>query len=77
MNITFSLSIRLLDVIAGRKNPMGLKQGLVLVDGKVVTSELRLSSAYVVQVHVLKKPHNILMLFCLLAAFISVIIIPG
>lgn len=52
MNITFSLSIRLLDVIAGRKNPVGLKQGLVLVDGKAVTSELRLSSAYVVQVHV-------------------------
>lgn len=38
-------------MIAGRKNPAGLKQGLVLVDGKVVTSELRLSSAYVVQVH--------------------------
>lgn len=47
-----SFSIRLLDVIAGRKNPVGLKQGQVLVDGKAVTSELRLSSAYVVQVHV-------------------------
>lgn len=44
------LSIRLLDVIAGRKNPVGLKQGHVLVDGKVVTPELRLSSGYVVQV---------------------------
>lgn len=44
-------------MIAGRKNPAGLKQGLVLVDGKVVTSELRLSSAYVVQVHMRKKMH--------------------
>lgn len=41
---------RLLDVIAGRKDPAGLRQGSVLVDGKVVTSKLRLSSAYVVQV---------------------------
>ncbi|TNM85280.1 hypothetical protein fugu_007551 [Takifugu bimaculatus] len=31
------------------KTPVGLKQGLVLVDGRAVTSELRLSSAYVVQ----------------------------
>lgn len=41
----------LLDVIAGRKDPAGLRQGSVLVDGKPVTSDLRLISAYVVQVH--------------------------
>lgn len=41
---------RLLDVIAGRKNPRGLRSGQVLVDNKVVTSELQLMSAYVVQV---------------------------
>lgn len=41
---------RLLDVIAGRKDPRGLRSGQVLVDNKVVTSELRLISAYVVQV---------------------------
>uniref|UniRef100_A0A8C9VYI4 ATP-binding cassette, sub-family G (WHITE), member 2b n=1 Tax=Scleropages formosus TaxID=113540 RepID=A0A8C9VYI4_SCLFO len=39
----------LLDVIAGRKDPQGLCSGEVLVDSKVVTSDLRLSSAYVVQ----------------------------
>lgn len=44
------LSVRLLDVIACRKDPAGLKEGTVLVDGKVVTSDIRLSSAYVVQV---------------------------
>uniref|UniRef100_H2U5G3 ATP-binding cassette, sub-family G (WHITE), member 2b n=1 Tax=Takifugu rubripes TaxID=31033 RepID=H2U5G3_TAKRU len=49
MGPTGSGKTSLLDVIAGRKNPVGLKQGLVLVDGRVVTSELRLSSAYVVQ----------------------------
>uniref|UniRef100_A0AAR2LAM2 ABC transporter domain-containing protein n=1 Tax=Pygocentrus nattereri TaxID=42514 RepID=A0AAR2LAM2_PYGNA len=43
----------LLDVIAGRKDPQGLKSGQVLVDGAVVTSSLRLSSAYVVQNDVL------------------------
>lgn len=48
--IIHNLLQRLLDVIAGRKDPAGLRQGQVLVDGKVVTSELRLSSAYVVQV---------------------------
>lgn len=41
---------RLLDVIAGRKDPRGLRSGQVLVDNKLVTSELRLISAYVVQV---------------------------
>uniref|UniRef100_A0A3Q1J774 ABC transporter domain-containing protein n=1 Tax=Anabas testudineus TaxID=64144 RepID=A0A3Q1J774_ANATE len=40
---------RLLDVLAGRKDPAGLRIGSVLVDGRAVTSELRLSSAYVVQ----------------------------
>lgn len=64
-------------MIAGRKNPAGLKQGLVMVDGKGVTSELRLISAYVVQVDAKKKQkHNILMIFCLLGAFICVVI-PG
>lgn len=42
--------IRLLDVIAGRKNPAGLRQGRVMVNGKVVTSKLGISSGYVVQV---------------------------
>ncbi|XP_061575748.1 broad substrate specificity ATP-binding cassette transporter ABCG2b isoform X2 [Cololabis saira] len=32
-----------------RKDPAGLRQGQVLVNGKAVTSELRLTSAYVVQ----------------------------
>ncbi|XP_041641615.1 broad substrate specificity ATP-binding cassette transporter ABCG2b [Cheilinus undulatus] len=49
MGATGSGKTSLLDVIAGRKDPKGLKQGKVLVDGKVVTSELRLCSAYVVQ----------------------------
>ncbi|XP_068445183.1 broad substrate specificity ATP-binding cassette transporter ABCG2b isoform X2 [Clinocottus analis] len=49
MGATGSGKTSLLDVIAGRKNPAGLKQGKVMVDGKVVSSELRLSSAYVVQ----------------------------
>ncbi|XP_077380140.1 broad substrate specificity ATP-binding cassette transporter ABCG2b isoform X1 [Festucalex cinctus] len=49
MGATGSGKTSLLDVIAGRKDPAGLRQGSVLVDGKVVTSDLRLSSAYVVQ----------------------------
>ncbi|KAK7928993.1 hypothetical protein WMY93_005388 [Mugilogobius chulae] len=49
MGATGSGKTSLLDVIAGRKDPRGLKEGQVLVDGRVVTSELRLSSAYVVQ----------------------------
>ncbi|XP_073326630.1 broad substrate specificity ATP-binding cassette transporter ABCG2b [Pagrus major] len=49
MGATGSGKTSLLDVIAGRKDPAGLQHGRVLVDGKVVTSELRLSSAYVVQ----------------------------
>ncbi|XP_019717770.1 broad substrate specificity ATP-binding cassette transporter ABCG2b isoform X2 [Hippocampus comes] len=49
MGATGSGKTSLLDVIAGRKDPAGLRQGSVLVDGKVVTSKLRLSSAYVVQ----------------------------
>uniref|UniRef100_A0A8C8DU41 ATP-binding cassette, sub-family G (WHITE), member 2c n=1 Tax=Oryzias sinensis TaxID=183150 RepID=A0A8C8DU41_9TELE len=49
MGATGSGKTSLLDVIAGRKDPAGLRQGQVLVDGQVVTSELRLSSAYVVQ----------------------------
>uniref|UniRef100_A0A665TLK4 ATP-binding cassette, sub-family G (WHITE), member 2b n=1 Tax=Echeneis naucrates TaxID=173247 RepID=A0A665TLK4_ECHNA len=49
MGATGSGKTSLLDVIAGRKHPAGLRQGNVLVDGKAVTSELRLSSAYVVQ----------------------------
>ncbi|KAM9856563.1 broad substrate specificity ATP-binding cassette transporter ABCG2b [Aulostomus maculatus] len=49
MGATGSGKTSLLDVIAGRKDPAGLREGNVLVDGKVVTSDLRLSSAYVVQ----------------------------
>ncbi|XP_008296258.1 broad substrate specificity ATP-binding cassette transporter ABCG2b [Stegastes partitus] len=49
MGATGSGKTSLLDVIAGRKDPAGLRQGTVLVDGKAVTSKLRLSSAYVVQ----------------------------
>ncbi|XP_045546469.1 broad substrate specificity ATP-binding cassette transporter ABCG2 isoform X2 [Salmo salar] len=41
--------VSLLDVIAGRKDPAGLKFGQVLVDAKMVDSDLRLISAYVVQ----------------------------
>ncbi|XP_061840191.1 broad substrate specificity ATP-binding cassette transporter ABCG2b [Nerophis lumbriciformis] len=49
MGATGSGKTSLLDVIAGRKDPAGLRQGRVLVDGRPVTSDLRLSSAYVVQ----------------------------
>uniref|UniRef100_A0A3Q4GU33 ATP-binding cassette, sub-family G (WHITE), member 2c n=1 Tax=Neolamprologus brichardi TaxID=32507 RepID=A0A3Q4GU33_NEOBR len=49
MGATGSGKTSLLDLLAGRKNPAGLRQGNVLVNGKVVTSDLRLSSAYVVQ----------------------------
>ncbi|XP_053471707.1 broad substrate specificity ATP-binding cassette transporter ABCG2b isoform X2 [Ictalurus furcatus] len=49
MGATGSGKTSLLDVIAGRKDPRGLRSGQVLVDNKVVTSELRLISAYVVQ----------------------------
>ncbi|KAJ0050965.1 hypothetical protein NL108_011325 [Boleophthalmus pectinirostris] len=49
MGATGSGKTSLLDVIAGRKDPRGLKEGEVRVDGRPVTSELRLSSAYVVQ----------------------------
>ncbi|XP_041960187.1 broad substrate specificity ATP-binding cassette transporter ABCG2b [Alosa sapidissima] len=49
MGPTGSGKTSLLDVIAGRKDPRGLRGGQVLVDGQQVTSELRLSSAYVVQ----------------------------
>ncbi|XP_019958192.2 broad substrate specificity ATP-binding cassette transporter ABCG2b isoform X1 [Paralichthys olivaceus] len=49
MGATGSGKTSLLDVIAGRKDPAGLRQGNVLVGGKAVTSELRLCSAYVVQ----------------------------
>nr|XP_057942876.1 broad substrate specificity ATP-binding cassette transporter ABCG2b isoform X2 [Doryrhamphus excisus]XP_057942881.1 broad substrate specificity ATP-binding cassette transporter ABCG2b isoform X2 [Doryrhamphus excisus]XP_057942889.1 broad substrate specificity ATP-binding cassette transporter ABCG2b isoform X2 [Doryrhamphus excisus] len=49
MGATGSGKTSLLDVIAGRKDPAGLRQGSVRVDGTLVTSDLRLSSAYVVQ----------------------------
>ncbi|KAM9817768.1 broad substrate specificity ATP-binding cassette transporter ABCG2b isoform X2 [Syngnathus typhle] len=49
MGATGSGKTSLLDVIAGRKDPAGLRQGTILVNGKVVTSDLRLTSAYVVQ----------------------------
>uniref|UniRef100_A0A671MKM6 ABC transporter domain-containing protein n=1 Tax=Sinocyclocheilus anshuiensis TaxID=1608454 RepID=A0A671MKM6_9TELE len=49
MGATGSGKTSLLDVIAGRKDPRGLRSGQVLVDNKVVTSDLCLMSAYVVQ----------------------------
>ncbi|RXN30542.1 ATP-binding cassette sub-family G member 2-like protein [Labeo rohita] len=49
MGATGSGKTSLLDVIAGRKDPRGLRSGQVLVDNNVVTSNLRLMSAYVVQ----------------------------
>ncbi|KAB5523216.1 hypothetical protein PHYPO_G00149960, partial [Pangasianodon hypophthalmus] len=49
MGATGSGKTSLLDMIAGRKDPRGLRSGQILVDNKVVTSELRLTSAYVVQ----------------------------
>ncbi|XP_056136589.1 broad substrate specificity ATP-binding cassette transporter ABCG2b [Lampris incognitus] len=49
MGSTGSGKTSLLDVIAGRKDPAGMRQGRVLIDGKAVTSDLRLMSAYVVQ----------------------------
>ncbi|XP_059374088.1 broad substrate specificity ATP-binding cassette transporter ABCG2-like isoform X2 [Carassius carassius] len=49
MGPTGSGKTSLLDVIAGRKDPKGLKSGQVLVDNTTVTSDLRLCSAYVVQ----------------------------
>ncbi|KAI4874092.1 hypothetical protein NFI96_016337 [Prochilodus magdalenae] len=53
MGPTGSGKTSLLDVIAGRKDPKGLKSGHVLVDNEVVTSSLRHCSAYVVQSDVL------------------------
>ncbi|XP_042624366.1 broad substrate specificity ATP-binding cassette transporter ABCG2-like isoform X2 [Cyprinus carpio] len=53
MGPTGSGKTSLLDVIAGRKDPKGLKSGQVLVDNTTVTSDLRLCSAYVVQNDVL------------------------
>ncbi|XP_029019043.1 broad substrate specificity ATP-binding cassette transporter ABCG2b [Betta splendens] len=53
MGATGSGKTSLLDVIAGRKNPAGLRQGRVMVNGKVVTSKLGISSGYVVQDDVL------------------------
>uniref|UniRef100_A0A673KY87 ABC transporter domain-containing protein n=1 Tax=Sinocyclocheilus rhinocerous TaxID=307959 RepID=A0A673KY87_9TELE len=49
MGATGSGKTSLLDVLAGRKDPRGLRSGQVVVDNKVVTSDLRLMSAYVVQ----------------------------
>lgn len=53
MGATGSGKTSLLDIIAFRKDPAGLTEGRVLMDGKAVTSDLRLSSAYVVQDDVL------------------------
>ncbi|KAK1164718.1 broad substrate specificity ATP-binding cassette transporter ABCG2-like [Acipenser oxyrinchus oxyrinchus] len=39
----------LLDVIAGRKDPKGLRTGQVLVDSEIVNADMRMRSAYVVQ----------------------------
>ncbi|KAL1005385.1 hypothetical protein UPYG_G00058400 [Umbra pygmaea] len=53
MGPTGSGKTSLLDVIAGRKDPAGLKSGHVLVDGKMVDADLRMTSAYVVQEDIL------------------------
>ncbi|XP_030208537.1 broad substrate specificity ATP-binding cassette transporter ABCG2b [Gadus morhua] len=53
MGPTGSGKTSLLDVIAGRKDPAGLRHGTVFVDGRPVTNDLRLTSAYVVQDDVL------------------------
>ncbi|CAL8330954.1 unnamed protein product [Lota lota] len=53
MGPTGSGKTSLLDVIAGRKDPAGLRHGTVFVDGRPVTNNLRLTSAYVVQDDVL------------------------
>ena len=41
---------RLLDVLAQRKDPFGLKDGLVLLNGEKPPNDFRLMSGYVVQV---------------------------
>lgn len=48
--LTLYLFVRLLDVIAGRKDPKGLRSGQVLVDSEIVNADMRMRSAYVVQV---------------------------
>ncbi|KAL4641288.1 ATP-binding cassette sub-family G member 2-like [Arapaima gigas] len=53
MGPTGSGKTSLLDVIAGRKDPKGLRSGHVMVENTVVTSDLRLSSSYVVQEDIL------------------------
>lgn len=49
MGPTGSGKTSLLDVLAKRKDPKGLKEGVVLVDGKAVGDDFRLMSGYVVQ----------------------------
>uniref|UniRef100_A0A4W4FE15 ABC transporter domain-containing protein n=1 Tax=Electrophorus electricus TaxID=8005 RepID=A0A4W4FE15_ELEEL len=53
MGPTGSRKTSLLDVLAGRKDPKGLKSGQVLVDNSIMTTRIRLSAAYVVQNDVL------------------------
>ncbi|KAK1791452.1 hypothetical protein P4O66_013463, partial [Electrophorus voltai] len=53
MGPTGSGKTSLLDVLAGRKDPKGLKSGQVLVDNSIMTTRIRLSAAYVVQNDVL------------------------
>lgn len=49
MGPTGSGKTSLLDVLAKRKDPKGLKEGVVLVDDKAVGDDFRLMSGYVVQ----------------------------
>ena len=42
--------LRLLDVLAQRKDPRGLKNGVVLLNGERPPADFRLMSGYVVQV---------------------------
>jgi len=64
-------------VIAGRKDPKGLKSGQVLVDNAIVTSDLRLCSAYVVQVRrqnslwLFKAEDPTLCMFCKIPLFVK------
>ena len=48
--IQLFINNRLLDVLAKRKDPKGLKKGSVLVDDQLMKDDFRLMSGYVVQV---------------------------
>ena len=50
MNLDVQFFSRLLDILAQRKDPRGLKEGLVLLDNEKPPEDFRLMSGYVVQV---------------------------